>query len=557
MNSIINSVIRFRGERLTAEFDAATMDPITVQQQLLSKILHRNAQTEFGRKHHFSSIHDSDGYAKNVPVSTYGDLESNIEKIKNGKKNVLTADMPFMFTLTSGTTDRSKFIPFTAKTKDHLMALTSQWLYRASVDHPKLLTGSGFNIAAGAVEGITEGGVPFGSISGYIREQSSTFLGDLFEVPLTVSGISDYDLRYFLMIRYAMEKDITFITTPNPVTLIKIAEFGIRYQDLIVQSIREGVAVPEHAFENASHEDERIIRVLNRKLRPRPGRADFLSDIIETHGSLLPSWCWPNLAMIGCWLGGSVGYHADRLNELYGAHVPKRDLGFLASEGGFSIPYQDNTPGGILAIQNNYYEFIREDDTVCANPAIYRCHELTRGERYKMIFTGENGLYRYDIDDVVEVIDFYNRTPVIAFVRKGLDMLNITGEKLHVNHFLTSFKKITERSGITIRQFRVVPNFEDLRYEISLSLDNAPAASARNHVLAGIDDCLAQVNVEYRSKRRSRRLNPPRFHIMSPRWEESVRRASIAAGCRDAQFKWKTMSMEPVSMDSRFIMQTI
>jgi hypothetical protein len=53
-----------------------------------------------------------------------------------------------------------------------------------------------------------------------------------------------------------------------------------------------------------------------------------------------------------------------------------------------------------------------------------------------VLLTGANGLYRYDLNDVVEVRGCHERTPRVAFVRKGRDMLSITGEKLHLDHVL-------------------------------------------------------------------------------------------------------------------------
>jgi len=51
---------------------------------------------------------------------------------------------------------------------------------------------------------------------------------------------------------------------------------------------------------------------------------------------LRPSGCWPELRLIGCWLGGSVGVKARKLKDHYG-EVSLRDLGYMASEGHFPV----------------------------------------------------------------------------------------------------------------------------------------------------------------------------------------------------------------------------
>ena len=48
--------------------------------------------------------------------------------------------------------------------------------------------------------------------------------------------------------------------------------------------------------------------------------------------------------VIGCWLGGSIGFQAERLIEYFGDDVSLRDPGYLASEGSMTIPCEDNKP---------------------------------------------------------------------------------------------------------------------------------------------------------------------------------------------------------------------
>ena len=91
-----------------------------------------------------------------------------------------------------------------------------------------------------------------------------------------------------------------------------------------------------------------------------------------------------------------------------------------------------------------FFSFVPEESASDPHPHVLLAHELELGKLYKVIMTNESGLYRYDINDTVKVNDFYNRTPVIAFVRKTSDVLNITGEKLHVNQFIMTIKKVSQ-----------------------------------------------------------------------------------------------------------------
>ena len=85
-----------------------------------------------------------------------------------------------------------------------------------------------------------------------------------------------------------------------------------------------------------------------------------------------------------------------------------------------SLPLSDHTSSGVLAINTNFYEFIPESEIGSLGDTLL-CNELETGKRYHIILTTASGLYRYDINDIVEVHGFYKCCPMISFVRKGRD----------------------------------------------------------------------------------------------------------------------------------------
>ena len=62
-------------------------------------------------------------------------------------------------------------------------------------------------------------------------------------------------------------------------------------------------------------------------------------------GKLLPADYWPNLALIGCWKGGTVGSYIKKFPQWFDPDddgmVPVRDWGYLSSEARGSIPLSD------------------------------------------------------------------------------------------------------------------------------------------------------------------------------------------------------------------------
>lgn len=551
MGLLSKTLISLKGKILYKSFESTASNLYNTQKKLLSRIIKANANTEFGRLYNFSSINNEIDFQKKVPVFSYKEIKPHIEKIVNGEADILTSAQPIMFNMTSGTSGESKYIPITRESQKLTMELFNQWLYRTLLDHPSFLDNSILSVAGSAIEGQTKSGIPYGCASGMIYKNLPYIISRSYVVPYIVSEIDDYELRYYIIARLALASSISFAVTPNPSTLIRLAEIGIKYQESIVRSIHDGVLYDkDREFNNYNQKD--IINKIESNIKPDPERAKFLSKVIEKHDRLLPAKCWPGLKLIACWLGGSVGFQADKLNDYYG-DVPKRDLGLLASEGSITIPYKDNINTGILALQNNYYEFIPEENINDKQPPILLSHELEKGRSYYVILTTTSGLYRYNINDIVKVTGFYGKIPMLSFVRKGLDMTNITGEKMHINHFILAFDKIKSKHNIIVKQFRAVPNIEQSRYEIYLRMNDKIFDKHLKDIIPLLDKALSELNIEYKQKRLSKRLNAPGLYIMDDNWEEDIRRDNIKSGQVDAQYKWKPLCFHPHHLDIKHI----
>lgn len=557
MGILLRTAMRVRGRRVQRAFDRASRDPQSAQTSLLLAIVRTNKDTEYGREHGFAHITTTEEFSNSVAISTFADLSAYFERMQAGETNVLTRSQPVLFNVTSGTTDKPKYLPMTPEGMAASADRSRQWLYRALLDHPTCLDQAIVCITGAAIEGSTESGIPYGSASGMMYESLPRVLHGSFALPFKLLSITDYDVRYYVMARFVLGREVSLLITPNPTTLVRLAETGIRYQDEIIEAIRDGVICTDWPFE-VGEGDSCILNELAARLRPDPRRAAVLEQVVKLRGRLLPSACWKNLALIGCWLGGSIGFQAQRLSEYFGENIPLRDLGYLASEGSMTIPCADNTSAGILALQNNYYEFVPYGESEADVGRPLQCHELEEGKQYKIFLTNRNGLYRYDIHDIVEVRGFHNRTPLITFVRKGDDMLNITGEKLHVNQLMAAFEKLQAAHGLSVKQFRVVPNHSDLHYELLVDIgDSVSEEMVRDTLIPFVDHCLCETNIEYASKRKSGRLHAPRTHIMSDSWAEAVHQRFIADGRRDAQYKWRSVEDQVTELDEEHIVRSV
>jgi hypothetical protein len=544
--ALLGAGLRLREWARDARFDRATELPDRAQAAVLRTLLERNAQTAFGREHGFGVIRTADEYARAVPLRDYEGFRPYVRRIVAGESAVLTADPVVAFATTSGTTGEPKLVPVTASSLARMGFLVRLWMLRALRDHPALLDRGTLTVVSPAIEGYTPTGLPLGAMSGLLQRGLPSLVQRAQAVPYGVHLIAECEARVFVLLRLALARGVSAIGTPNPTTLVRLAEVARRQTDPLLRAIHDGtLGIPWPAVREEPGWDTRATRrAVAARLGPDAARARALAAAARQHGVLRLRDAWPELALIGCWLGGHAGRHAERLPADYG-NVPLRDLGLVASEGRLTLPLADGSPAGVLAVDSGFYEFIPEEAMDASSPPILLAHELEEGRRYDVVLSGENGLYRYDLNDVVEVRGFHGRTPLVAFVRKGRDMTSITGEKLHLNHLQAAVREAEAVTTVEIWQFRLIPDVDACRYDLlvepsGVGLDEIGARAFG----CAVDEALARVNVEYAAKRRSHRLGPLRLFVMRAGWAERQCRADFLRGRREAQHKWPALRPE-------------
>lgn len=536
MGLILKAAAFMTGRRWAA-WNALTGQPQEVQNRLLLQIIGRNCSTRFGRDHRFDTIRSLSDYRKQVEIGDYERLRPYVERAKNGEANALTSEPVLMFTQTSGSTGQPKLIPITESARNNYQLLTRFWYYRAYVDHPGCLSGKLLGIVSPATEGQTAGGIPYGAASGLIYESSPPWLQKLFVVPYEASQIKDSAAKYYIIMRLALEHEISFFGTPNPSTILKLAETADLFKVEIIKDIRDGTIAGQWELPEA------IRQRLVSKLSKNKMRARQLEDFATEHEKLCPREYWPQLQLIGCWKGGTVGIRLKEFSRWFAEDTPVRDLGYMASEAQITLPVSDLGSAGILCIGANFYEFIPEGEIGSSTPKPLACTELDERQTYYILLTTPGGLYRYDINDVVRVTGFYNQTPLIEFVRKGRDVTNITGEKLHVNQLIQAMEQAQNATGVVLQQYRAFPDLEKSRYTFLIGFDGAtPSKETLLCLLSAIDTSLHDFNIEYAQKRESRRLGAPVLWVMKSSWFDRKAESTVQGAGGDVQFKAQLLS---------------
>jgi hypothetical protein len=517
-------------------FVAATRQPDRAQEDKLFEIIRRNRDTVYGRERGFGEIRTLADYQAHVPIQGYDELADYIERVKKGEKRVLTADDPLMFAVTSGTTGKSKFIPVTPSFLAEYIHGMQIHNYFILEDYPHIGEGKFVTPTSSDVEGFVESGLPYGAISGLVTRRQPEVIRRYFVMPYELSKVKDTEAKYYLGLRLALEANVTISLLPNPSSLIVLAEKLDAYRDDLIDDVEKGRLTDRWPL------PADVRRVLERRISANWRRAEELRSIVRQSGRLTPAEAWPNLAMLSCWKGGTMPMYLAKLPRYYG-DLPVRDLGFMASEGRMATPIVNSGAAGVLNVTSHFYEFVPESEIDAPQPRALTAGQLESNEHYYIVLTTSAGLYRYNLNDLVRVVDFYHETPVIQFVRKGQGMSSITGEKLAESQVTLALMRALQRSGTEIAHFTACVQWgEPPRYQFFVEAAGRLDAEQKHRFLEAMEKALCEENIEYEAKRESQRLGHPVLRLVAPGTYDRFKARRAAQGAAEAQIKIPNLS---------------
>src|SRR5215212_2126909 len=506
-----NLLLRATGQRAVRRFDNLSRAPAQAQQRLLREILGTNAGTEFGRRHGFGSIATFRDFQERVPISSYEDLEPYINAEMLGQSNQLTRHPPVLFTTTSGTTGASKYIPMTSEGKRAKSRLMWLWLSALYRDHPGIVGGRILSVVSPEIESHAPSGVPCGAESGHAYRTMPGPVRSMYTAPYPVFAIEDYEAKYYTLLRLAAGQDVSCIATVNPSTVLLLGDRLARHTEPIIRDVRDGTLSSELPVPRDLRD--------SLHLRPDPERARHLERAAAAGGGVLrPGLAWPELAAVGCWKGGTVGAYLARFDTLFPQRPPVRDMGYYATELRGSVPLSDQGDAGVTAVGTNVLEFHpADDDRAPDGRRLLTVDQLEVGQRYFVYVTNASGLYRYDMNDIVEVAGHYGQTPMIRFIQKGKGVVSFTGEKLYEvqviaaveaalaslrgrHHFIAAVAELVE--GTTPRLVFL------------MEFDDPVAEHDGSALVDRLDAALGDQNDEYQTKRKSLRYGAPVIRVV-------------------------------------------
>ena len=518
----------------------ASRNPEKASARTLRKILNLAKNTAYGKEHHFGAIVKARKpeqlfrlYEKSVRASEYESFRPYVERHKHGEANVLIPGKPLMYATTSGTTSKPKWIPISQKyMKDVYDVMSHIWLDNFARVRPKFLSGGLVVSVAKVVEGYAEDGTIFGSVSGVTAKKIPSIIRKRFVTPPEVYDISDYTARYYVMMRLAIAHSVSYIVAPNPSTLLELIHNAEEYFDDYIEDIEKG-SISEKF--NVSPE---IRSVLAGFTIPDPERADFLRRVKEKCGGKpqLKDW-WPDMQLLSSWKCGNTAIAAEKVQQQLPAGCCYQELGYFASECRFGLVLDEGIDSTLFP-NYHYYEFIEESDLENPEPRFLRLHELEQGKRYCIYVTTFSGLYRYNMNDLVEVGGWNGKTPKIHMVQKVNGIVSITGEKLYEKQFIEAVHEAERQSGLKANFFIGFADPEEACYDFYYEFEKRKIRRSKAEAFTKIvDSQLMEMNIEYQSKRASHRLKEPKTFVLKRNAYDHFKRRSLLEGARDGQFK--------------------
>lgn len=481
-----------------AQFLLDLSQPEITQEKVLKDIIDISKDSLFWKEQGYSVVTDEDSFRAILPIMRYEDFAPLINQETRTKGGVLTCSPVMRWLKTSGTTGLPKKIPYTMHwiLNYRIPAMKAMWGTYLRY-YPELIAHPYATLDTQTVRENTQDflqGVPYQAISNrHPRMNTLDWNPPWYEAPWFHDAVpTSYDDRMYHRIRHLAGKDLHFISSINPSTLLALRDHIGANKEKLIQDVLHGT-VNGKPYE-----------------QPNPDEAIRLTGVLSTPNFTLKD-IWPTLGLYSCWFSASAGLYQNALDTTF-AGVDKLPFMSCGTEGVVTIPIDDNPYSQPLAINQAFFEFVDED--IPLNEKLengekvhtLRCHEVIPGKNYHLIMSQANGLFRFWTGDIYHVDRMENGVPWIHFLHRDGVFHSFTGEKLSELHVTQALMK-----GLTVAEkkrglYLCGPKWgQPPSYVIVAEADDANPTL--NTMLSKyVDEALMDINIEYESKRSSKRL---------------------------------------------------
>ena len=489
-------------ERLSAVHPLTVYDNLSymyedceaVQRKVLAEILERAQGTAYAADHSLNGVHTLEEWRSVAKASLYQDYQPYVEREMDGEKGQLYNAETAMYVATTGSTGNMKyFLESTAGNvaKDFMMTVRGLYLRHTlpiiANMQAKNLTITNYAPLDNGHDKNTLTVRASGQTARNIRKRTGTM--NILSVEFwETTGITARDRDYLIAVYALNEAMFSKVCCNNLIHFGRILDRIAAEGQQMIEDIRTGefsVPMPDDVRET-----------LRGEFSPNPARADALQEIYNRHNCLLTcpddiEAIWPELQAAMGWLAASVGRDAREVLRRLPKKVKCHDMGYGASEGKLTIPMKLGSATGACAPFNCFYEFLPVEQSGEKDAQPLCMWEVEKGKYYELMITTYSGLYRYNMLDVVKVVDFVGKTPVVLFCGKSTDSIMLDTGVIYGYQIADTAQAVERQLGI---EFDLVQAFgTPLGYSLILETK----ADAPYHAIRTAIDEIAKVQLGY------------------------------------------------------------
>ena len=533
---LMMKIMSFAGKGIIGSLEKMSLDPFSVQENLLLSLLEENKDTEYGRKYDFSSIHSITEYQDRLPICEYDDFAPYIERMVKGEDNILVTEHIGHYNKTSGTLGFPKYIPLAKK---QISICGKYHALHANAEISRQIgygwnDGKGINLAEGSAI-VLESGATYGSASsvavkgGPFKNMSS----DIYTSPIEAKQPAPGVITRYIHARFALaEPNVTYICATFSSIIMEMFTYIEHNYEMLINDIEMGTI-----DESVDLPDE-VRASLLKKIKPDPNRAAELKNAFsQGFDSPWAKRLWKNLQYMYCAAGANFAPYTEKLKKnILGEDIHVFYFGLSASEGFFSTVYRIDSEESIMAPDGCFMEFIDTEDPD-ARPLTM--DKLKEGKCYELVITNYGGLYRYRMHDVIRVTGFHNKTPLIVFVTRAGYAANLRGEKTSEAAVRHAVQETEKELNLDIADFSIYPddNAETPTYVILLELKKRPESISNEQIRTSLQKQLILSNRGLEKHFGEGHLAPVKLIILQPQTYMLYRDVMIMKGTSASQLK--------------------
>lgn len=423
------------------------------QNSIFDSIIKSAQNTEFGKEHHFSEIKNFKDYQSRVPVRDYEAFKPYIDKIMQGKQNILWRGQPIYFAKTSGTTSGVKYIPITKDSiSNHINTARNALLcYMAQTGNSDFANGKMIFLSGSpTMERIA--GIPTGRLSGIVNHHVPYYLRSNQLPSFTTNCIEDWEEK-----------------------LSKIVDETINQRMTLISGIPPWMQMYFDEIQKRTHKQIREV---------------FPSLSVIVHGGV-------NFEPYKAKLFESIGKKVDAIET------------YPASEGFIAFQYSTEENGLLLNTNSGiFYEFIPVEEIGKPNPIRLTLGEVELNKNYAIIISSNAGLWAYNIGDTIK---FTSLNPYkIVVTGRIKHFISAFGEHVISEEVEDALTNAASEENIKITEFTVAPFVSESNgkshHEWFIEFENEP--DNLSEFALKVDQNLRRKNIYYNDLIKGNILEP-------------------------------------------------